>query len=62
MFLNRQQATEEIKSKIKKKLLETNNNENIHNSKPMGCSKSSHKREVYSNKIPPQETKKTSNR
>ena len=30
--------------------------------KPMGCSKSSPKREVYSNTILPQETRKTSNR
>ena len=28
----------------------------------MGCSKSSSKRELYSNKILPQETRKTSNR
>ena len=27
----------------------------------MGCSESSSKREVYSNTIPPQETRKTSN-
>ena len=33
-----------------------------HNSKPMGCSKSRSKREVYSNTILPQETRKTSNR
>ena len=32
------------------------------NSKPMGCSKSSSKREVYSNTILPQETRETSNR
>ena len=32
------------------------------NSKTMGCSKSSSKREVYSNTILPQETRKTSNR
>ena len=32
------------------------------NLKPMGCSKSSSKREVYSNTILPQETRKTSNR
>ena len=32
------------------------------NSKPMGCRKSSSKREVYSNTILPQETRKTSNR
>ena len=30
--------------------------------KPMGCSKSSSKREVYSNTILPQETRKTSNK
>ena len=33
-----------------------------HNSKPMGCSKSSSKREVYSNTILPKGTRKTSNR
>ena len=33
-----------------------------HNSKPMRCSKSSSKREVYSNTILPQETRKTLNR
>ena len=32
------------------------------NSKPMGCSKSSSKREVYANTILPQETRKTLNR
>ena len=32
------------------------------NSKPMGCSKSSSKKEVYSNTILLQETRKTSNR
>ena len=32
------------------------------NSKPMGCSKSSSKREVYRNTILPQETRKISNR
>ena len=31
------------------------------NSKPMGCSKSSSKKEVYSNTILPQEIRKTSN-
>ena len=30
--------------------------------KPMGCSKSSSKREVYNNKILPQETRKISNK
>ena len=32
------------------------------NSKPMGCSKSSSKREVYSNTILPKDARKTSNR
>ena len=32
------------------------------NSKPMGCSKSGFKKEVYSNTILPQETRKTLNR
>ena len=32
------------------------------NSKPMGCSESSSKREVYSNKILPQVKRKASNR
>ena len=32
------------------------------NLKPMGCSKSSSKRQVYSNTILPQETRKTLNR
>ena len=32
------------------------------NSKPMGCSKSSSQKEVYSNTILPQETRKTLNR
>ena len=61
MFLNNQQVTEEIKRELKI-LLETNDNENTTNSKPMGCSKSSFKREVYSNTILPQETRKTSKR
>ena len=33
-----------------------------YNSKPMGCSKSSSKREIYSNTILPKETRKTFNR
>ena len=61
MFLNNQQVTEEIKRELKI-LLETNDNENTTNSKPMGCSKSSFKREVYGNTILPQDTRKTSNR
>ena len=60
MFLNNQQVTEEIKREVKK-FLETNGNEKWQ-LKPMGCRKSSPKREVYSNTILPQETRKTSNR
>ena len=60
MFLNNQQVTEEIKREIKK-FLETWQRKHD-NSKPMGCSKSSSKREVYSHTILPQETRKTLNR
>ena len=60
-FLNNQQVTEEIKREIKK--ISRNKWQWKHNnSKPMGCSKSSPKREVYSNTILLQETRKTSNR
>ena len=50
-LLNNQEITEEIKEEIKK-YLEKNDNEKTF-SKPMGCSKSSSKREVYSNTILP---------
>ena len=61
MFLNNQQVTEEIKKGNQK--ISRNKWQRKHdNSKPMGCSKSSSKREVYSNTILPQETRKTSNR
>ena len=60
-FLNNQHVTEEIKRGIKK-FLETNDKWKHDNSKPMGCSKSSSNREVYSNTIPSQETRKTQNR
>ena len=61
MLLNNQHITVEIKREIKK------NSRNKcqwkhNNSKPVGCSKSSLKREVYSSTILPQETRKTSNR
>ena len=59
-FLNNQQVTEEIKREIKK--ISRNKWQWKHNSKPMGCSKSSSKREAYSNTILPQERRKTSNR
>ena len=50
-LLNNQEITEEIKEEIKK-YLETNDN-NHDDPKPMGCSKSSSKREVYSITILP---------
>ena len=51
---------EEIKEEIKE-YLETNDNKHD-NQKPMGCSKSSSKREVYINTILPQETREISNK
>ena len=60
-FLNNQQVPEEIKREIKK--ISRNKWQWKHdNSNPMGCSKSSSKREVYSNTILPQGTRKMSNR
>ena len=61
MLLNNQCISEEIKEEIKK-YLETNNNENTMIQKPMEHSKSSSKREVYSNTMLPQETRKISNK
>ena len=60
-LLNNQEITEEIKEEIKK-YLEANANENTMTQKPMGCSKSSSQREVYSNTILPQETRNISNK
>ena len=59
-FLNNQQVTEEIKREIKK-FLETSDNEKNDNSKPMGCSKSSSKKDVYSNTVLPLEIRKILN-
>ena len=53
MLLNNQQVTEESKREIKK-FLETNDSEN-NNSKPMGCSKSSPKREDIQSYLKKQE-------
>ena len=61
MFLNNQQFTKEIRREIKKN--SRNKWQWKHdNSKPMGCSKSSSKMEVYSNKILPQEKRNALNR
>ena len=60
-FFNNPQVTEEFKRKIKKNY--RNKWQWKHdNSKPMGYSKNSYKREIYSNAILPQETRKTLNR
>ena len=62
MLLDNQEITEEIKEEIKT-YLETNDTENTTiQKKPMGCSKSSSKREVYSNISLPKETRKISNK
>ena len=58
MFPNNEWVTEEIKREIKK--IPRNKWKWKHNSKPMGCSKSSSEREVYNSTILPQETRKTS--
>ena len=60
MFLNNQQVTDESKREIKE-FLETNDNENTTQSL-WNTEKSSSKKEVYSNTILSQETRKTSNR
>ena len=47
---------------MKTRQLKKNKTRKHDNSKPMACSKSSSKREVYSNTILAQETRKTQNR
>ena len=59
-FLNNQPVTEEIKRGIKK-FLETNDNENTTTQNLWDAAKAV-KREIYSNTILPQETRKTLNR
>ena len=56
-LLNYQEITEEIK-KIPRNKWQWKHND----PKPMGCSKSSSKREVYSNTILPRETRNISNK
>ena len=60
-LLNNQEITEEIKEEIKKLPRDKWQQKHDH-PKPMGCSKSSSKKEVYSNTSLPQETKKISNK
>ena len=59
-FLNKQQVTEEIKREIKE-FLETNDNENMTTQNLWDAVKTV-LREIYSNAILPQETRKTLNR
>ena len=60
MLLNNQEITEEIRGNHK---IPRNKWQWKHNDpKPMGCSKSSSKREVYGNTILPQETRNISNK
>ena len=60
-LLNNQVITEEIKEEIKK-YLEKKWQRKHNDPKPMECSKSSSKKEVYSNIILPQETRNISNK
>ncbi len=61
MLLNNHRITEEIKEKIKK-IPRDKWKWKHNNPKPMGYSKSSSKREVYSNTTLPEETRKISNK
>ena len=61
MLLNNQWITEEVKKEIKN--IPRSKGEQRHNTpKPLGCSKSSSKREVYNNTSLPQETRKSSSK
>ena len=59
MLLSSHWITEEIKDEIKKKIPQDKWKWNYNSPKLMGCSKSSSKREVYSNTILPQKIRKT---
>ena len=60
MLLNNQWIAEEIKGNQK---IPTDKSKRMHdNPKPMGCSKSSSKKDVYSNTTLPQETRNISNK
>ena len=62
VLLNNQEITEEIKEEIKK-YIETNDNENMTTQNLWNAAKAVlNKREVYSNSISPQETRKISNK
>ena len=61
-LLNNQEITEEIKEEIKK-YIETNDNENMTTQNLWNAAKAVlNKREVYSNSISPQETRKIPNK
>ena len=61
MLLNNEWIAEEIEKEIKK-ICEDKWKWKHNDPKPMGCSKSSSKKEVYSNTMVPQETGKISNK
>ena len=61
MLLNNQWVTEEIKEEIQNKTRDKGQGRD-NNAKPMACNKSSSQREVYSNTISPQETRKIPNK
>ena len=61
MLLNNQWITEEIKEEMEKIPRNKWKRKN-YDPTPMGCSKLSSNREVYSNRTPPQETRNISNK
>ena len=61
MLIKNQWVNQELKEKIRK-YLETSGKKPDNDPKYTGCSKSSSKREVYSNTILPQEPRKISNK
>ena len=61
MLLNNQEMTEKNK-RGNQKIPRDKWQQKHDNPKPVGCSKISSKREVYSNSISPQETRKISNK
>ena len=62
MLLSNQWITEEIKDELKKKYLETNENEIMMIQNLWDAAKKTSKKEVYSNTILTQETSKTWNK
>ena len=62
MLLKNERVNQEIKEEIKKRTTHGNNKKGKHDDpKALGCSKSGHKREVFSNIGLPEEARKFSN-